>query len=88
MIISITTSSSLPRMRATSFCTHTLMSGSLTLLMSTFCLNSGGKTVRIARASAPVFSFTDMPAGDVCAVREEWREAFGDPMVDEQVTKK
>lgn len=66
-IISVTTSSSLLRMRVISSATHFLMTGRLTLEMLTFLLNSSGHlVVRIARASAPVCSAADMFA-NVCS---------------------
>ena len=64
LIISVTTSSSLLRILAISSATHFLMTGRCTLVMSTRLLNSGGYlVVRIARASAPVWSAADMLIG-------------------------
>lgn len=62
-IISVTTSSSLLRILVISSDTHFLITGRLTFEMLTFLLNSSGHLVlRIARASAPVWSAADMVA--------------------------
>lgn len=71
-IISITTSSSLPSSLATSSDTHFLMTGRLTLPMSTFRWNSGGYlVVRIALASADVLSAADILKAVSCLCCED-----------------
>ena len=63
-MVSVTTSSSLPSIRAISSLTHFLMTGRFTLVMSTFTvLNSGGNlVVRSRRLSTSVVSLLDILA--------------------------